>query len=52
MRDGSRILFWHDNWIEDNSLKTLDPQLFLCSANKETSIYDVLSPQVGGNDRV
>ena len=44
--------FWHDKWIGDNSLKTLYPQLFLCSANKESSISDVLSPPVDGNDRV
>ena len=31
---------------------TLYPRLFLCSTNKEASISDVLSPQVGGNDRV
>ena len=24
----------------------------MCSTNKETCIYDVLSPPVGGNDRV
>ena len=52
MRDGSRILFWHDKWIGDNSLKTLYPKIFLCSANKEASVSDVLSPQVGGNDKV
>ena len=44
VRDGFSILFWHDKWIVDNSLKTLYPQLFLCSANKEVSISDVLSP--------
>ena len=37
MGDGSRILY---------------PQLFLCSANKEACISDVLSPSVGDNDRV
>ena len=26
--DGSCILFWHNKWIGDNSLKTLYPQLF------------------------
>ena len=25
VRDGSHILFWHDKWIGDNSLKTLYP---------------------------
>ena len=50
--DGSRILFWHNKWIGDNSLKTLYPQLFVCSTNKEACISDVLSPPVSGNDRV
>ena len=50
--DGSRILFWHDKWTGDNSLKSLYPQLFVCSANKEACISEVLSPLVGDNDRV
>ena len=25
VRDGSRILFWHDKWIGDVPLKTLHP---------------------------
>ena len=52
VRDGSRILFWHNKWIGDNSLKTLYPQLFMCSAIKEACISDVLSPSVSGNDIV
>ena len=39
-------------WIGDNSLKTLYPQLFVCSTNKEACISKVLSPPVGDNDRV
>ena len=50
--DGSRILFWHDKWIGDVPLKILYPQLFLCSANKEACISEVLSPPVGDNNRV
>ena len=50
--DCSHILFWHDKWIRDNSLITFYSQLFVCLANKEACIYDVLSPPVGGNDRV
>ena len=50
--DGSRILFWHDKWIGDNSIKTLYPELFDCSTNKEACIYDILCLLVGGNDRV
>ena len=26
--DGTRILFWHDKWVGDNSLKRLYPQLY------------------------
>ena len=48
----SRILFWHDKWTDDVPLKILYPQLFLCSANKEACISEVLSPPVGDNDRV
>ena len=50
--DGSRILFWHDKWIEDNSLKNLYPELFVCSTNKEACISDVVCLLVGGNVRV
>ena len=52
VRDGSRILFWHNKWIEDVPFKILYSQLFLCSANKEACISDVLSPLVSDNDRV
>ena len=50
--DGSRILFWHDKWTSDVSLKILYSQLFLCSANKEACISEVLRPPVDDNDRV
>ena len=50
--DGACILFWHDKWTGDVPLKILYPQLFLCSANKEACISEVLSPPVGDNDRV
>ena len=50
--DGSLILFWHDKWTGENYLKTLYPQLFVCLANKEACISEVLSPPVGDNDRV
>ena len=50
--DGSRILFWHDKWTGDVPLKILYSQLFLCSANKEVCISEVLSPPVGDNDKV
>ena len=50
--DGSCILFLHDKWTGDVSLKILYPHLFFCSANKEACISEVLSPPVGDNDRV
>ena len=50
--DGSCILFWHDKWIGDVPLKIPYSQLFLCLANKEACIFEVLSPPVGDNDRV
>ena len=52
VEDGFRILFWHDKWIGDVPLKILYPQLFLCSANKEARISEVLSPPLDDNDRV
>ena len=50
--DGSRILFWHNKWTGEDSLKTLYPQLFMCSVNKEVYISEVLSPPIGDNDKV
>ena len=50
--DGSHILFWHDKWTRDVPLKIIYPQLFLCLANKEAYVSEVLSPSVGDNDRV
>ena len=50
--DGSRILFWHDKWVGDNSLKRLYLQLYVCSNDKEACISDVLCYQEGGIDRI
>ena len=50
--DGSHILFWHDKWTGDVPFKIFYPQLFLCSANKEVCISEMLSPPVGDNDKV
>ena len=30
--EGTRIHFWHDRWIGDNTLKDLYPELYVCSA--------------------
>ena len=45
--DGSHILFWHDRWIGDTSLKMIYLQLYACSNDKEACISD----QEGGNNR-
>ena len=50
--DGAHILFWHNKWTGDVPFKILYPKLFLCSANKEACISEVLSPSMGDNDRV
>ena len=50
--DGSRILFWHDKWVGDNSPKRLYPQLHVCSNDKEVCISNVLCYQEGGSDRI
>ena len=28
--EGTRIRFWHDRWIGDNTLKDLYPELYVC----------------------
>ena len=49
--DGSRILFWHDRWVGDTSLKMLYPQLYACSNDKEACISDLLCHQESVNNR-
>ena len=49
--DGSRILFWHDRWVGDTSLKMLYPQLYACSSDKEACISDLLDHQKDGSSR-
>ena len=46
------FFFWHHKWIGDNSLKSLYPQLFVFSANKEAFVSEVLSPLASDNDKV
>ena len=36
--DGTRIRFWHDRWIGENSLKDRYPELYACSAVKDACI--------------
>ena len=49
--DGSRILFWHDRWVGDTSLKMLYPQLYTCFSDKEACISDLLDHQEDGSSR-
>ena len=51
-RDGTRICFWHDRWIGDNTLKDLYPKLYVCSAAKDACISKVLWILKGGTFRV
>ena len=50
--DGTRICFWHDRWIGDNTLKDLYPKLYVCSAAKDACISEVLWILKGGTFRV
>ena len=50
--DGSRILFWHDKSVGDNTLNRLYPQLYMCSNDKEACISNVLCYQEGGINRI
>ena len=52
MGEGTRICFWHDRWIGDNTLKDLYPKLFVCSAAKNACISEVLWLPEGGIIRV
>ena len=50
--DGTRILFWHDRWVGDNTLKMLYPQLYVCSNDKDACISNVVCYQEGENNRI
>ena len=50
--DGTRIRFWHDRWIGENSLKDRYPKLYACSAVKDACIFEVLWAPEGGTVRV
>ena len=52
MGEGTRIRFWHDRWIGDNTLKDLYPELYVCSAVKDACISEVLWILEGGTVRV
>ena len=42
MGEDTRIRFWHDRWIGDNTLKDLYPKLYVCSAAKDACMSEVL----------
>ena len=50
--EGTRIHFWHDRWIGDNTLKDLYPELYVCSATKDACISEILWIPEGGTFRV
>ena len=50
--EGTRIRFWHDRWIRDNTLKDPYPELFVCSAAKDACIFEVLWLSEEGTIRV
>ena len=52
MGDGTRIRFWHDKWIGYNTLKSLYPELYVFSTDKESCISVVLWLLEGGNVRI
>ena len=49
MGEGTRIRFWHDKWIGDNTLKDLYPELYVCSVVKDACISEVLWTLEGGS---
>uniref|UniRef100_A0A7N2M3E3 Uncharacterized protein n=1 Tax=Quercus lobata TaxID=97700 RepID=A0A7N2M3E3_QUELO len=46
--EGTRIRFWLDRWIGDNTLKDLYPELYVCLAVKDACISEVLWIPEGG----
>ena len=50
--EGTRICFWHDRWIRDNTLKDLYHELYACSDAKDAYISEVLWLLEGGTIKV
>ena len=50
--EGTRIHFWNDWWIGDNTLKDLYPELYVRSYAKDVCISEVLWLPEGGTTRV
>ena len=43
VKNGSKILFWHDVWCSDQTLKFQFPNLFRMTRLKETTVHEVVS---------
>jgi len=43
VKSGSKVLFWHDVWCRDQSLKIQFPELFTVTLLKEVMVHDVVS---------
>ena len=52
MGEGTPIHFRHARWIGDNTLKFLDPELYVCLADKDACISEVLWLPEGSTVRV
>ena len=52
MGEDTRIRFWHDRWIGDNTLKDLYPKLYVCLAAKDACMSEVLWIPERGTVRV
>ena len=50
--EDTRICFWHDRWIGDNTVKDFYPDLYVRSAVKDACISEVLWMPEGGTIRV
>jgi hypothetical protein len=49
---GNRVLFWHDRWCFDRSLKEIFPVLFGYSLNQAGTVALALAPHDPGQPRV
>ena len=48
---GTKVLFWHDRWCIDLSLKDMYPVLYACSNNKDAFIASLFEDSRDGRSR-
>jgi hypothetical protein len=48
---GTKVLFWHDNWCTNLSLKEVNPVLYACSTTKDASIASMFVCPRDGKSR-